>query len=286
MDNNKKEEPSPQKPPIRPISGTAADYNHINQVFAVMSGKGGVGKSFVTGLLATALAREGYQVGILDADITGPSIPMLFGLNGQVEQGLYGLLPLESTTGVKVMSMNLLLTHKDQPIIWRGPMISKAISQLWGDVMWGNLDYLLIDLPPGTSDAALTIMQSLPINGIFMVTTPQSLSSLIVRKAVYMAQKINVPITGVIENMSYFVCPDTKNRFNIFGESHTDEVVKSANAPLLAELPIDPSIANLCNQGEIEKIELEDIHKLLYVFTQNLSQQFAGSTEKTVPDES
>lgn len=199
MANQKQNMPQPNSE-----EGSAAKYNHIKNVVAVMSGKGGVGKSFVTGLLASALAREGYQVGILDADITGPSIPMLFGLHGPVEVGSAGIQPLESRLGVKIISMNFLLSSEDQPVVWRGPLISKAIKQLWGDVMWGDLDYLLVDLPPGTSDATLTIMQSLPVKGIVMVTMPQSLATLIVRKAVNMAKSIGVPITGIVENMAYF----------------------------------------------------------------------------------
>ena len=206
-------------------------FNHIDRVVAVMSGKGGVGKSFVTGLLATALAREGYTVGILDADITGPSIPMLFGLHGPVEFGPVGMRPLQSETGVKIISMNLLLESEDQPVIWRGPLIGRAITQLWGDVIWGDLDYMLVDLPPGTSDASLTTMQSLPVNGIVMVTTPQSLASMVVRKAVHMAQAVNTPIVGVVENMAYFVCPDLGKRHYIFGPSHAREVALAAAVP-------------------------------------------------------
>ena len=245
------------------VAGEAEKYNTIKNVIAVMSGKGGVGKSFVTSLLATALAREGYHIGVLDADITGPSIPSFFGLSGPVISEGKMLKPLQSRLGIKVISMNLLLPSKDQAIIWRGPMISKAITQLWGDVKWGKLDYLLIDLPPGTSDAALTIMQSLPLNGILMVTTPQNLSSLIVRKAVHMAQHIGVPIVGIIENMSYFVCPNCGSRQFIFGNSHTKEVADAAGAPLVAELPIDPDTAALCDQGKIEDFELIEIKKAL-----------------------
>jgi len=166
--------PEQKKSPEKDNTGTAMEYNHIQNVIAVMSGKGGVGKSLVTSVLAVALARKGYQVGILDADITGPSIPTFFGLHGPVESGKFGIQPLQSSSGIKVITMNLLLPSEDQSIIWRGPLISKAITQLWGDVMWGNLEYMLIDLPPGTSDVALTIMQSLPVNGIVMVTMPQA----------------------------------------------------------------------------------------------------------------
>jgi len=248
--------------------GTAVQYNRIQRIVAVMSGKGGVGKSLVTGLLATALAREGYQVGVLDADITGPSIPMLFGLHGPVEPGPVGIRPLQSRTGIKVMSMNFLLESEDQPVIWRGPLVGKAITQLWGDVMWGDLDYLLVDLPPGTSDASLTTMQSLPVNGIVMVTTPQKLASMVVRKAVHMAQAVKTPIVGVVENMAYFVCPDTGRKHFIFGPSHTGEVALAAYAPLLVQLPIDQNIATLCDAGEIEMVTLAEIPELLKAFTQ------------------
>jgi ATP-binding protein involved in chromosome partitioning len=250
----------------KPDEGTAAKYNHIQRVVAVMSGKGGVGKSLVTGLLATALSRNGYQVGILDADITGPSIPTLFGLQGPVEMGPVGIRPLQSNSGIKVISMNFLLESEDQPVIWRGPLIGRAITQLWGDVMWGDLDYLLVDLPPGTSDAALTTMQSLPIKGVVMVTTPQSLATMIVRKAVHMAQAIDVPIVGVVENMAYFICPDTERRHLIFGPSHANEVTTTANAPLLAQLPIDPNVAALCDAGMIENVNLPEISGLLEAF--------------------
>ena len=246
--------------------GAAALYNHINRVVAVMSGKGGVGKSLVTGLLATALAREGYQVGVLDADITGPSIPMLFGLQGPVEPGPVGIRPLQSQTGIKVISMNFLLASEDQPVIWRGPLIGKAITQLWGDVMWGDLDYLLVDLPPGTSDASLTTLQSLPVNGIVMVTTPQSLAAMIVRKAVHMAQAVGVPILGVVENMAYFVCPETGERHYVFGPSNTREVTLASGAPLLAQLPIDPRVAVLCDVGQVESVILAEIPALLKAF--------------------
>ncbi len=249
-----------------PKEGEAAQYNHIQRVVAVMSGKGGVGKSLVTGLLATALAREGFKVGVLDADITGPSIPMLFGLHGPVEPGPVGIRPLRSKTGVRVISMNFMLENEDQAVIWRGPLIGKAITQLWGDVMWGDLDYLLIDLPPGTSDASLTTMQSLPVNGIIMVTTPQSLASMIVRKAIHMAQAVKTPIVGIVENMAYFVCPETSKKHFIFGPSHVSEVTQAAGAPLLAQLPIDPQVAALCDAGKVEEVILKEIPALVEAF--------------------
>ena len=237
----------------------AVAANRVERVIAVMSGKGGVGKSLVTGLLATALKRAGRRVGILDADITGPSIPKLFGVHGPLRGGESGIEAALSRTGIKLMSINFLLPDEGDAVIWRGPMISGAIKQFWGDVRWGALDFLLVDLPPGTSDAALTVMQSLSINGILMVTTPQSLANMIVRKAVKMAQAVNVPILGVIENMAGFVAPDTGKRYDIFGPSHADEVAKLAGAPILAHLPIDPTIAALCDAGEIETVTLPEM---------------------------
>jgi Mrp family chromosome partitioning ATPase len=244
----------------------AAANNQINRVIAVMSGKGGVGKSLVTGLLATALKRAGQRVGILDADITGPSIPKLFGVHGPPKGNETGIEPVQSRTGIKMMSINFLLPDEGEAVIWRGPMISGAIKQFWGDVQWGVLDTLLVDLPPGTSDAALTVMQSLPINGILMVTTPQSLANMIVRKAVKMAQAVKVPILGVIENMGGFVAPDTGKRYDIFGPSHADEAATLAGAPVLARMPIDPQVAVLCDAGRIEEVtrpELEAVIAML-----------------------
>lgn len=261
-----------------PKEGTAAQYNRVNCAVAVMSGKGGVGKSLVTGLLAAALAREGYQVGILDADITGPSIPMLFGLQGPVEPGPVGIRPLKSHLGIKIISMNFLLESENQPIIWRGPLIGRAITQLWGDVMWGDLDYLLVDLPPGTSDAALTTMQSLPLKGVVMVTTPQGLATMIVHKAVHMAQVVGIRVVGIIENMAYFNCPDTGKRHFIFGPSHVDELTISADAPLLARLPIAPEVATMCDKGMVEEVHLPEIPRLLEAFTKAIPAQFRRKT--------
>jgi ATP-binding protein involved in chromosome partitioning len=252
-----------------PKEGSAAQYNHIQRVIAVMSGKGGVGKSLLTSILAVALAQSGYRVGVLDADITGPSIPKLFGLHGPLESGPVGVLPLTSETGIKIMSINFLLEEEDRPVVWRGPLVGKAITQLWGDVMWGNLDYLLVDLPPGTSDASLSTLQSIPVNGIIMVTTPQSLASLIVRKAVHMAQLVGTPIIGVVENMSYFKCPDTGKQHQIFGPSHSSEVMEAAAAPLLAQIPINPMITSLCDAGKVEAVTLPETAELLNGFLKN-----------------
>lgn len=252
-------ETNPQKSKAVPQKGTAEDYNQIKKVVAVMSGKGGVGKSFVTGLLASGLARKGLKVGVLDADITGPSIPTLFGLHGRVDLGEYGILPFESRTGIKVISMNLLLESEDQPVIWRGPLVSHGIRQLWGDVMWGDLDVLLIDLPPGTSDATLTIMQSIPVHGLVMITTPQSLASMVVTKAINMAKVTKVDIIGIVENMAYFDCQDNHHRYFIFGESHSPILAEKANAPILAQIPIEPKISSYCDAGNIEDIKFEGL---------------------------
>jgi Mrp family chromosome partitioning ATPase len=241
----------------------SAGHNQIARVIAVMSGKGGVGKSLVTGLLAAALTRAGHRVGILDADVTGPSIPKLFGVRGPLGGGPLGIEPAISRLGISLMSINFLLQDEEQAVIWRGPLISGAIQQFWGDVHWGRLDELLVDLPPGTSDAALTVMQSLPIKGILMVTTPQELASMVVRKAVKMAQAVNGPILGVIENMAGFIAPDTGHRYDIFGPSHADEVAALAGAPVLARLPIDPQLATLCDAGKIEEVARPELDAVI-----------------------
>ncbi|MGQ9600048.1 MAG: Mrp/NBP35 family ATP-binding protein [Anaerolineae bacterium] len=233
--------------------GAVEEFNQIRRVVAVMSGKGGVGKSLVSGLLALALRREGYQVGILDADITGPSIPKMFFPNGaQLGFGPLGPMPPQSKTGIKVMSINLLLEQEDIAVIWRGPLVSSAIKQFWGDIFWGKLDYLVVDLPPGTSDASLTVMQSLPMSGVVLVSSPQDLAGMVVRKAANMAQQMRTPILGLIENMSYFECPDTGKRYDIFGPSHAEETARRIGVPFLGRLPIDPEIARLCDEGQIE----------------------------------
>lgn len=245
----------------------------VGQVIAVMSGKGGVGKSLVTALLATGLARVGYRVGVLDADVTGPSIPRLFGVDGPVVGTPDGqLLPVRSRTGISLMSVNFLLEDEDQALIWRGPIVSQAITQFWTDVAWGRLDYLLVDLPPGTSDAALTVMQQLPLDGVVMVTTPQALAAMVVRKAVTMAQAVNVPILGIVENMAGFVAPDTGQHYEIFGPSHSGEVADLAGAPLLARLPLEPRMAALSDRGEVESIEQPELDALVRSLQERLPQ--------------
>ncbi len=233
--------------------GAAEDLNDIRHVIAVMSGKGGVGKSLVSGLLAVALRREGQEVGILDADITGPSIPKMFFPGGaRLGTSPMGPVPPQSRTGIKVMSINLLVEAEDTAVIWRGPLISGAIRQFWGDVFWGKLDTLIVDLPPGTSDASLTVMQSLPISGIVLVSSPQGLAGMVVRKAARMAQQLEVPLLGLVENMSYFECPDTGKRYDIFGSSHAKDTAQQIGTPFLGRLPIDPQVAKLSDTGLIE----------------------------------
>jgi Mrp family chromosome partitioning ATPase len=241
-----------------PEKGAVEELNDIRHVIAVMSGKGGVGKSLVSGLLAVALRRQGHEVGILDADITGPSIPKMFFPNGaRLGMSPMGPMPPQSQSGVKVMSINLLLEQEDMAVIWRGPLVGGAIKQFWGDIFWGKLDYLVVDLPPGTSDASLTVMQSLPLSGIVLVTSPQGLAGMVVRKAAQMAQQMQTPILGLIENMSHFECPDTGKRYEIFGPSHGQETARKIGVPLLGRLPIDPRIARLSDAGRIEEYTAE-----------------------------
>jgi len=228
------------------------DINKIGRVIAVMSGKGGVGKSLVSGLAAIALRKQGFSVGILDADITGPSIPKMFGIHEQPSCSENGIMPLSSTTGIEVMSLNLLLPDENEAVIWRGPIIAKVITQFWEEVLWGQLDYLIVDLPPGTADAPLTVLQQLPVTGIIIVSSPQDLAAMIVKKAVNMTRTMKKPIVGVVENMSYFYVPEIDKKYEIFGPSKGEEMAMAAGAPLLARLPIDPELAKLCDMGQIE----------------------------------
>jgi Mrp family chromosome partitioning ATPase len=247
----------------RPSLPKLNQFNQIRQIIAVMSGKGGVGKSSVTAMLAVALHRKNFKVGILDADITGPSIPKLFGLQpGGLRSGEQGILPAVTESGLKVVSINLLLKGEDVPVVWRGPMISNAIRQFWGETLWGKLDYLLIDLPPGTSDAALSVMQDIPVDGVLLVTTPQGLSSMIVRKAVHMIHQLNIRILGLVENMSCFICPDNGKRYDIFGPSHSSEIAEAAGAPIWTELPIVPEVAAKCDAGRVEDVFLAEMDRL------------------------
>jgi Mrp family chromosome partitioning ATPase len=238
------------------------ELNKITHVIAIMSGKGGVGKSLVSGLTAIALRRRGFSVGILDADITGPSIPKMFGIHPGPNCSENGILPLSSKTGIEVMSVNLLLPDENEAVIWRGPVIARVITQFWEEVLWGQLDYLIVDLPPGTADAPLTVLQQIPVSGIIIVSSPQDLATMIVKKAVNMARTLNKPIAGVVENMSYFYVPEINKKIELFGKSKGEEMAKAAGAPLLARLPIDPELAKLCDSGEIERYNSEDLDKL------------------------
>jgi len=244
------------------VEAKPKELNQVQKIIAVMSGKGGVGKSLVAGLLATSFAREGKGVGILDADITGSSIPKMFGLNAHPSGSETGILPILSRSGIEIMSMNLLLPSEDEAVIWRGPLMSKAITQFWEEVLWGKLDYLIIDLPPGTGDAPLTVLQVIPISGVIDVFTPQELTEMIVMKAVKMAQKLNVRVLGVIENMSYLVLPETGKKMEIFGKSKGEEMASASGAPLLGKLPIDPELARLCDEGEIERYSSDAVSEL------------------------
>jgi hydrogenase maturation protease len=245
------------------IQATPKEVNDIGYVIAVMSGKGGVGKSLVSALLSIALARQGKEVGILDADVTGPSIPKMFGLSSIRPGGSdSGILPVSSKMGINIMSINLLLEHEDDAVIWRGPLIGKAIQQFWEDVLWGKLDYLIVDLPPGTADAPLTVMQTLPVSGVVIVLSPQELAAMVVKKAVRMAKQMNVPVLGVVENMSYFTLPDSGKRLELFGKSKGKEMAETAGAPLLAQIPIDPELAKLCDEGKIERYSSDVLDSL------------------------
>ena len=232
-----------------------AELNRISHIIAVMSGKGGVGKSLMAGLAAVGLKRQGCEVGILDADITGPSIPKMFGIGQRPAVSESGMLPVSSSSGIGLMSINLLLPSEDDAVIWRGPLIGKAITQFWEEVVWGKLDYLIVDLPPGTADAPLTVMQTLPISGVIIVFTPQDLTAMVVRKAVKMAQHMGKPVLGVVENMSYLYVAEIDKRIELFGTSRGEEMARAANAPLLGQLPIEPQLAKLCDEGNIERYD-------------------------------
>jgi Mrp family chromosome partitioning ATPase len=227
----------------------------VKHIIGVVSGKGGVGKSLVTSMLAVLMQRRGYKVGILDADITGPSIPKAFGLDKPVEGDGTGMIPPSTNTGIDVMSVNLLLDDVTRPVIWRGPVIAGTVKQFWTDTIWSNIDYLFVDCPPGTGDVPLTVFQSLPLDGIVIVSSPQDLVSMIVSKAANMAQMMNIPVIGLVENLSYVLCPDCGKQINIFGESHIEEVADKFGYELLAKIPMDSKLAALCDKGCIEMME-------------------------------
>lgn len=228
------------------------EHSSIKKVIAIVSGKGGVGKSSVTSMMAVTAQRNGYKTAILDADITGPSIPKIFGITTKAHANDFGLLPVKSKTGIDIMSVNLLLENDTDPVVWRGPIISGTVKQFWTDVIWEDIDYMFIDMPPGTGDVALTVFQSIKVDGIIIVTSPQELVSMIVTKAVNMANMMNVPILGIVENMSYFECTDCGKKHKIFGESNLEQTAETNNLKILARIPIDPKIAKACDEGEIE----------------------------------
>ena len=248
-----------------------AEGSKVKHVYAVMSGKGGVGKSLVTSLLASAFAAKGYRTAILDADITGPSIPKSFNIKrkelmvtGEDDETAL-LVPPVSSNGIRIMSANLLLDNEDDPIVWRGSLIASAVKQFYSEVFWDDIDYMFVDMPPGTGDVPLTVFQSLPVEGIIMVTSPQDLVSMIVAKAVKMAKQMNIPVIGVVENMSYFECPDNGKRYNVFGESHIDEVAAAEGIKVLAKLPINPMTAKLVDSGRAAELNVSAMNEAVRV---------------------
>jgi len=262
------------------VDSKPKDINEIRHIIAIMSGKGGVGKSLVASLTAIALKRQGYEVGILDADITGPSIPKMFGINTRPAGSDSGILPVSSRSGIELMSINLLLPSEDDAVIWRGPLIGKAITQFWEETLWGKLDYLVVDLPPGTADAPLTVMQTLPLTGIIIVFTPQALTTMVVRKAINMARQMGKPILGVVENMSYLYVPEIDRKIELFGRSRGEEMAKAAHALLLGQLPIDPALAKLCDEGNIEHYDAEIIAKLGESLSQVTSAKATSGSDR------
>lgn len=230
-------------------------YSSIKKVIGVVSGKGGVGKSFVTASLAAQMRKKGFQVGILDADITGPSIPKMFGVHGPATGNDLGMYPIEAADGTKIMSINLLMEDEEAPVVWRGPVIAGTVKQFWSDVVWGDLDYLFVDMPPGTGDVPLTVFQSLPVDGIVIVTSPQELVQMIVKKAYNMAGMMNIPVLGVVENYSYLKCPDCGKEISLFGESHIDEAAKELGIEVLGKLPLDPAYAQKADEGTFYEVE-------------------------------
>lgn len=234
------------------FSAKLNDASSVKKIIGIVSGKGGVGKSLVTSLLAVTLNRRGHKTAVLDADITGPSIPKAFGITEKAKGSDFGLLPAVTKTGIQIMSVNLLLENATDPVVWRGPVIAGTVKQFYEEVIWKDIDYMLVDMPPGTGDVPLTVYQSLPLSGIIIVTTPQQLVSMIVKKATKMAAMMNIPVLGLVENMSFFKCPDCENEHELFGKSSINEIAKEIGAPVLARLPINPKLAKACDSGVVE----------------------------------
>ena len=232
-------------------------FSDIKNVIGVVSGKGGVGKSFVTSSLAVSMAKAGYKVGILDADITGPSIPKMFGVHGPAMGTDRGMYPIETLDGIKIMSINLLMDDEEAPVVWRGPVIAGVVKQFWNEVVWGELDYLFVDMPPGTGDVPLTVFQSLPVNGAVIVTSPQDLVCMIVEKAYKMVRQMNIPVLGIVENYSYLTCPDCGKKISVFGESHIDEVAAELGIPVLGKMPIDPALSEMVENEKFYEVSNE-----------------------------
>ncbi len=236
--------------------------SNVKKVIGVVSGKGGVGKSLVTSLMAVTMRRRQHDTAVLDADVTGPSIPKAFGLKGTLLGSEEGIFPAETKLGTKVVSINLLLENDTDPVVWRGPIVAGTVKQFWSDVVWGDVDFMFVDMPPGTGDVPLTVFQSLPVDGIIIVTSPQELVSMIVQKAVKMAGMMNIPVLGIVENMAYYQCPDCGSRHSIFGESHVEEIAKQFNIPVTAQIPINPKLAAAADKGTIELFEGDWLDKL------------------------
>lgn len=239
------------------LSAPANAFSRVNKVIAVVSGKGGVGKSMVTASLARLMREQGFSVGILDADITGPSIPKMYGLHESAKGSEEGMFPCEAKDGTRIMSVNLLLENESDPVIWRGPVIAGVVTQFWSDVMWGELDYLFVDMPPGTGDVPLTVFQSLPVDGVVIVTSPQDLVQMIVKKAYNMARQMNIPVLGIVENYSYLTCPDCGKKISVFGESHIDEIAAGLDIPVLGKMPIDAALAEAVENEKFAEVSNE-----------------------------
>ena len=233
------------------------EYTHVKKVIGIVSGKGGVGKSMVTASLARLMKEQGYEVGILDADITGPSIPKMYGIHERAVGNELGMFPSVAQDGTRIMSVNLLLESEDTPVIWRGPIIAGVVKQFWEEVLWGDLDYLFVDMPPGTGDVPLTVFQSLPVDGVVIVTSPQDLVQMIVKKAFNMARQMNIPVLGIVENYSYLQCPDCGKKIKVFGESHIDEIAAGIGVEVLGKMPIDPELAEMVENERFYEVENE-----------------------------
>jgi len=262
-----------KKPSKEDLLAKPNPLSNVKKVIGVVSGKGGVGKSMITSMLAVLFNRRNFKTAILDADITGPSIPKIFGLQPGVSGCEEGIIPAQTKTGIEVMSVNLLLDDEKMPVVWRGPVIAGTVKQFWSDVVWSYVDYMFVDMPPGTGDVPLTVFQSLPLDGIVIMTSPQDLVSMIVAKAVNMAKSMDIPILGIVENMSYVECPDCKKQIPIFGESRIEEVAQEFGLDVLARLPIDPKLAALCDKGALELMENDYLETAADIIERRLSAQ-------------